>query len=84
MNKIIEFFDYIYFSTKSKILKFKESRWCTKNKICCVCENFSYFMGSAGICEAKNGCPTNRMMDMMDSCNCNCFKKKEIKTWKIN
>ena len=79
MNKIIEFFDYIYFSTKSKILEFKEFRWCKKNKFCCVCENFSYFMGSAGICEAKNGCPTSRMMDMMDSCNCNCFKKRKSK-----
>lgn len=50
-----------------------------KSKPCAACKNFSHFMGSAGICTAKNGCPATRMKDYSDCCDCNCFKKRKRK-----
>lgn len=52
----------------------EERKWL-KSKPCAACKYFSYFMGSAGICEAQNGCPATRMRDYSDYCDCGCFKK---------
>lgn len=53
----------------------EERKWL-KEKPCAACRYFDYYMGSAGVCTAKSGCPTTRMKDCMDFCNCGCFKKK--------
>lgn len=52
-----------------------EYQWL-KNKPCAACKHLNYFMGSVGICEAKEGCPASRMRDYSDFCDCGCFKKK--------
>ncbi len=67
MKKIIRFIqDKIY-----------EHKWL-KSKPCAACRYFDYYMGSAGICAAKSGCPTTRMRDCSDTCDCGCFKKKKV------
>ena len=64
MKKIINYF-------RDKI---SERKWL-KEKPCVACKHFDYYMGSAGICTAKSGCPTTRMKDCSDFCDCGCFKK---------
>lgn len=51
-----------------------ERKWL-KEKPCAACKYFDYYMGSAGVCTAKNGCPATRMKDYSDYCDCGCFKK---------
>ena len=55
--------------------KIAERKWL-KEKPCAACKYFDYYMGSAGICTAKNGCPTTRMRDYSDLCNNGYFKKR--------
>ncbi len=65
MKKIIQFIkDIVY-----------EQRWL-KSKPCVACMNFDYYMGSAGICTAKSGCPTTRIKDCSECCDCGKFKRK--------
>ena len=47
-----------------------------KTKSCCVCKHFCWYMGSTGICGAKNGCAAKRMKDWSDVCDCGRFKVK--------
>ena len=54
--------------------KIAERKWL-KEKPCAACTYFDHYMGSAGVCTAKNGCPTTRMRDYSDACDCGCFKK---------
>ena len=65
MNKII---NYI----RDKIA---ERKWL-KEKPCDACKYFDYYMGSVGACTANGGCPTTRMKDCSDFCDCGCFKKR--------
>lgn len=53
--------------------KIAERKWL-KTKPCAACKYFNYYMGSAGVCMAKNGCPATRMKDYSDYCDCGCFK----------
>ena len=48
-----------------------------KNKTCCACESFVWFHGSSGICDAKDNRLGFSMIDCMNTCNCDCFKKKK-------
>jgi hypothetical protein len=65
MKKIIRFIkDVIY-----------EQKWL-RTKPCAACKYFDYYMGSAGICTAKSGCPTTRMKDYFEYCDCGKFKRK--------
>ena len=66
MKKIIQFIKNIIY----------EQRWL-KSKPCVVCMNFDYYMGSAGICTAKSGCPTTRMKDCSECCDCGKFKPRK-------
>ena len=63
-----------------KIIRFIQDAICErkwlKSKPCVACIYFDYYMGSAGVCTAKSGCPTTRMRDCSDFCDCGCFKKK--------
>lgn len=52
-----------------------ELKWL-KTKPCAACRYFVHYWGSAGVCEARNGCPTLRMIDYDDTCNCGMFKRK--------
>jgi hypothetical protein len=52
-----------------------EWKWL-KQKPCAACKYFVPYMGSAGVCEAKGGCPATRMRDYSDYCNCGGFKKR--------
>lgn len=52
-----------------------EHEWL-KEKPCAACKHFYPYMGSAGICEAKEGCSANRMKDCCDYCDCGRFKRK--------
>ena len=65
MKKIINYF-------RDKIA---ERKWL-KEKPCAACKHFDYYMGSAGICTAKSGCPTTRMRDCSEYCDCGKFKRK--------
>ena len=63
-----------------KILRFikdivNEQKWL-RTKPCVACKYFDYYMGSAGICTAKSGCPTTRMKDCSECCDCLKFKRK--------
>lgn len=52
-----------------------------ESKTCCVCKNFAWFIGSAGICTADDGCTCDRMVDCMSTCRNNKFEycdKSEI------
>lgn len=60
---------------ESSIACRREYHWFVKNKTCVVCEHFSWFMCSAGVCRAKDGCASSRMKDCMDTCDCGNFKK---------
>ena len=53
-----------------------EKKWL-KEKPCAACRYFDYYMGAAGICTAKNGCPATRMKDCSEYCDCGCFKKRK-------
>jgi hypothetical protein len=52
-----------------------EYKWL-KEKPCAACKHFDHYIGSAGVCTAKSGCPVTRMKDYSDCCDCNGFKKK--------
>lgn len=58
------------------ICNLREERKWLKYKPCVACVNFDWFMGSAGVCTAKKGCPATRMKDCSDYCDCGAFKKK--------
>ena len=53
----------------------QEQLWL-KDKPCAACRYFAYYMGTAGICLAKRGCPATRMKDCNDYCDCGCFKRE--------
>lgn len=53
----------------------EERKWL-KNKPCAACKYFSHYMGSAGVCTAKSGCPATLMKDYSEYCDCGCFKKR--------
>jgi hypothetical protein len=55
--------------------KIAERKWL-KGKPCAACKYFNHFIGSAGVCTAKNGCVATRMRDYSDFCNCGSFKKR--------
>ena len=55
-----------------------ETEYYKENKMCCVCNNFMPFMGSAGVCKAENGCACQRMIDCMDICRNNKFEYCDI------
>ncbi len=61
---------------KNYILAVKEERLWLKEKPCAACKHFCHYMGSAGVCEAKKGCPTTRMVDYCSYCDCGEFKRK--------
>lgn len=48
------------------------------DQCCCICKHFAWFMGSAGICNANDGCACTRMRDYMDVCNCDKFEEQLI------
>lgn len=54
-----------------------ERKWL-REKPCAACEHFDHYMGSAGVCYAKSGCPATRMRDYSDFCDCGCFKKRRL------
>ena len=65
-----------------KIMRFikryiNELKWL-RLKPCEDCKYFDYYMGSAGICTAKRGCPTTRMKDYSECCDCGKFKRKKL------
>ena len=62
---------------KRRFYSFQENRYYIKNKSCCACQHFNWFMGCVGVCEIKKGCPANRMKDYSDTCDCNQFKKRK-------
>ena len=53
-----------------------ERKWL-KSKPCAACEHFDFYMGSAGVCAVKEGCPATRMRDYFDVCDCGRFKRKK-------
>ena len=55
-----------------------EYKWL-KEKPCAACKHFTHYMGSAGVCEAKLGCPATRMRDCLDFCDCGRFEMKRRK-----
>lgn len=61
---------------KQKIIGLMEYIYFIKIKSCCICKYFCWYMGSAGICGAKNGCAATRMKDCSDVCDCGSFKVK--------
>ena len=52
-----------------------ELKWL-KTKPCAACRYFTPFMASAGVCEARTGCPAERMKDCCDTCDCGMFKRE--------
>ena len=66
---------------KSKIenfvLRMRERRAMVKGKCCCACRYFSWFHGSAGVCQSpvRVGCACSRMKDYSDTCDCGNFRK---------
>ena len=64
-----------------KLLKsnWTEFKYLVKGESCCVCDKFDWYMGSAGVCKAKVGCPITRMRDCSDSCNCDGFHAVKFK-----
>ena len=61
---------------KEKIIGIMEYIHFIKVKSCCTCKYFCWYIGSAGICGAKNGCAIKRMKDWSDVCDCGSFKIK--------
>ena len=55
-----------------------EDLMMVRDQCCCVCKHFTWFMGSAGICNANDGCACTRMRDCMDVCNCGKFEESLI------
>lgn len=62
-----------------KFLNWYELRCYKKAKCCDVCQYFQWYMDSVGVCTAQDGCPANRMKDVMDTCDCGKFKFKKVK-----
>ena len=55
-----------------------ERKALIKCQSCIVCDHFCWFHGSAGVCDAKTGCATDRMKDVSDVCDCGCFAPKDV------
>lgn len=64
---------------KNRLFGWLEGLWLVKDKTCCACENFVWFHGSAGVCDAKDNRLCSHMRDCMSTCDCGCFKKKRHK-----
>ena len=71
------FFKRFVNRVESRIACWREYHWLVKNKTCVVCKCFDWYMCSAGVCKAKNGCAASRMKDCMDACDCGRFKKEK-------
>ena len=62
----------------------RERREFCKLKLCCECRYFSWFHGSAGVCQSpvRVGCCTSRMKDCLESCDCGNFRKQK-RSWRM-